>query len=65
MFLQMPHPPERLPKRCACFSWHNYSTPRQNKGLAGKHIDMKRAPHVNFNVTPHFYSNTVLNITFK
>jgi len=25
----------------------------------------ERAPHVNLHVTPHFYSNTVLNITLS
>lgn len=61
----MPDPPKWLPKRQTRFSWRNYSTPRQNEGLAGKHTDMKRAPHVNLHVTPHFYSNTVLNITLS
>lgn len=51
-----------LPKRQTLFSWHNYSTPRLNEGLAGKHIDIKRAPHVNLHVTPPFYSNTVPNV---
>lgn len=59
----MPRPRERLPK--TCFSWRNYSTSRQIKELTGKHINMKRAPHVKFHVTPHFYSNTVLNITLS
>jgi len=50
---------------CVCIYTLSDAPPIKIAGLAGKHTDMKRAPHVNLHVTPHFYSNTVLNITLS
>lgn len=54
----MPRPPERLPK--------THVSPGVTTALPDRSKDLQeRAPHVSLHVTPHFYSNTVLNITLS